>query len=111
MKNKMAFCLLLYGTVLLLGGLLGHIKASRASWVAGIISALCVLAASFFSYRGKRWGSFLGLFFTFFLLVFFLYRYRLTFKFWPPGFMSLFSISVLIFPMMEKRFKKEKEPL
>jgi uncharacterized membrane protein (UPF0136 family) len=96
-KKFSSFFLLIYGAILLFGGFLGHVRASRVSLITGTLSAMIVIISALAAYKNKPWGIFIGFAASFALFAFFLYRYSLTFKFMPAGLMSVLSLSTLCF--------------
>ena len=87
-----------YGLLILIGGIMGHVKAaSTASLIMGVIFGILILFSSFGIYRGKLIGQYAALILAFFLDAFFSYRFLQSMKFMPAGLLSLISLAVLIF--------------
>jgi uncharacterized membrane protein (UPF0136 family) len=89
--------LALYAVLLALGGVIGYLKAgSRASLIAGTLSALFAALALGLSATNSRWGVPLGLLLSITLFVLFAYRYAVkTRKFMPSGLLAIVSLVVL----------------
>ena len=94
----------IYGLLVLVGGIMGHVKAaSRASLIMGIVFGGLLLFAAVGLYLKKR----LALWSTVALLIvldaFFTYRFTLTHKFFPPGLFSLLTLVVLLLVVRQVR--------
>jgi uncharacterized membrane protein (UPF0136 family) len=89
--------LAIYGVLLAVGGLIGYLKAgSRASLIAGTISALAAFTALGLSLGNGRWGTPLGMILSIVLFILFGYRYaNKTRKFMPSGLLAVVSLVVL----------------
>jgi uncharacterized membrane protein (UPF0136 family) len=88
---------LLYALIVFGGGIMGFAQAhSLASLIAGSLSALVLFCAAFMLHREITVGFYLAFAATFFLLFFFGYRFTLSYKFMPAGFMALLSLAVLL---------------
>jgi uncharacterized membrane protein (UPF0136 family) len=86
-----------YALLILLGGLIGHVKAgSYASLISGITFGAALLLCAYAMAKGKILGQYLALILTLFLDGFFTFRFAKTLHFVPAGMMSLFSLAVLI---------------
>jgi uncharacterized membrane protein (UPF0136 family) len=92
-----ALTLQLYGFLLIIGGIFGFAKGkSRASLIAGIISAGLVFIASYMIVAELGTGFWLGVATSLGLAVFFFLRYRKTGSFMPAGMMAGVSLLVLL---------------
>lgn len=90
----MNFAVGIYALFLFVGGLIGHYKAgSFASLVMGSAFALVFGILAF--QKGKV-VNYITLGLTLVLLIFFGYRYSLSFKFMPAGLMCLLSMFLAI---------------
>lgn len=88
---------LLYGIIILLGGIMGHVKAaSKASLIMGLICGALLIGASILIFRKIPMGFLIALILTFALDAFFTYRFFITMKFMPAGLMSIISLAALI---------------
>jgi uncharacterized membrane protein (UPF0136 family) len=87
----------IYAVLLAVGGLMGYLKAnSRASLIAGSVSAVCALLALGLSAGNNRLGVPLGLILSITLFILFGYRYAVkTRKFMPSGLLAVVSLIVL----------------
>jgi uncharacterized membrane protein (UPF0136 family) len=92
----------IYAVLLAAGGLVGYLKAgSRASLIAGSISALAAFAALGLSVKSHPLGPPLGLILSISLFLLFGYRYAVkTRKFMPSGLLALVSLVVLAVMIM-----------
>jgi uncharacterized membrane protein (UPF0136 family) len=86
-----------YAALLAAGGIIGFVKArSKASLIAGLLSAVLALVALALSAKGSGLGIPLGLLVAVALLVLFGYRYaRGGRKFMPSGLLAVVSLVVL----------------
>lgn len=92
-----AWITLIFGFLVLIGGIMGHIKAhSRISLISGILFGVLLLLSSLGLFRGMKIGAYGALALTFILLLFFSWRFFGTFKFFPSAFMGILSLVVLI---------------
>jgi uncharacterized membrane protein (UPF0136 family) len=87
----------IYAVLLGLGGAIGYLKAgSRASLIAGSISAAVAVVALALSIAYKNFGVTLGLILSITLFILFGYRYAVkTRKFMPSGLLAVVSLVVL----------------
>lgn len=91
-----AYLVLIYGVLLLIGGLIGHVKAnSFASLIMGSSSAALILASGWLMLRGQPIGSKIAMILSALLLIFFTYRFLISGKFMPSGLMALISVIIL----------------
>lgn len=94
----MPFIVLIYAILILVGGIVGHIKAgSFASLISGIVFGLLLLGCSIALFAKKKWGPYAALIVTFVLDGFFTFRFLKTHVFMPAGLLSLISLIVLIY--------------
>jgi uncharacterized membrane protein (UPF0136 family) len=89
--------LAIYAALLLAGGAIGYVKAgSRASLIAGSMSAAIAVVALAISMWAVRWGIALGMLLAIALFGLFGYRYAVkTKKFMPSGLLAVVSLAVL----------------
>lgn len=88
---------LIYGLLLLVGGLMGRLKAaSTASLVTGVGFGLLAIVLSIGIFKRSLFSAYFALILTFLLDAFFTYRLLLTMKFMPSGLMAIISTIVLI---------------
>jgi uncharacterized membrane protein (UPF0136 family) len=100
----MAYLISLYGIFILIGGILGHIRAaSTVSLVMGILSGGLLLIAAGAVFGKQKWGIPLALIVTFILDTFFSYRFLTTLNFIPSGLLALVSLIVLILLALQIR--------
>jgi uncharacterized membrane protein (UPF0136 family) len=99
----MTYLTIFYGIFILIGGIIGYVKAgSLASLAMGVIFGALLIGSAFW----RRWGRVLALISTLFLDVFFTFRYLSTGKFNPPGVLALVSFAVLV--LLVLNFKRLK---
>jgi uncharacterized membrane protein (UPF0136 family) len=94
----MPYIVALYGLLILIGGIIGHIKAgSNASLVMGVVFGLLLLLSSggMFSKKYFKKGVYFALVLTLILDAFFTYRFLTTMKFMPAGLLVLVSLGVI----------------
>ncbi len=93
----MTYTVFIYAVFILIGGILGHARSgSMASLVSGLVFGILLLVAAGGMLAKKKWGTYFATFLTFILTLFFTYRFFITFKFMPPGLLSLISLGILI---------------
>lgn len=84
----------IYALLLLVGGIVGHYMAgSLASLIMGSAFAL---AFGILAFQKGKIVNFITIGLTLVMLLFFGYRYSLSFKFMPAGLMSLLSLLLLV---------------
>ena len=86
-----------YGVLLILGGVMGFVKArSRPSLIAGIVSGLITLGAAYISRHDNEDGGFsIGLILAITMFIFFGMRAMTARKFMPMGMMTVSSAAVI----------------
>ncbi|HSX04055.1 MAG TPA: TMEM14 family protein [Rhabdochlamydiaceae bacterium] len=95
--NFAAWTTLIYGLIILIGGLMGHIKAqSRISLFTGLFFGLLLLLSSWALFKEMKLGVYGALVLTLALLCVFTWRYIETLKIFPPLVMGLISLFTLI---------------
>lgn len=103
MKSQ-AIVVFIYGLLLLIGGIIGHLKAnSIASLAAGTIFAAMAIFSSIMIYKNNRWALTGAMAISLFLGVFFLYRFYLSYRFMPAGFMVIISLLVLGYLFLNRK--------
>ncbi len=96
MKKK-ASLTLIYALLILIGGIIGHIKAgSAASLIMGIVFSILLLASSIGMMYSSVIAYFSSIIISTILTFFFLYRFMLTQKMMPAGVMAIISVIVLL---------------
>ncbi len=95
--NTAAIITLVYAVLVILGGVLGFVKAgSRPSLIGGLGGGLGLLAAAWGVGHSQAWGLPAALALTLALLVFFTVRYVRTRAFMPGGLMAILSLAALV---------------
>lgn len=108
-----AWVVLFYGIITLVGGIMGHLKSmSTASLITGGIFGILLILSSIGMFKNKLFSAYFAILLTLVLDAFFTYRFFLTYKFFPAGFMCLLSLAVLIvmLNLLNKQLKKERQP-
>lgn len=91
------YIVFLYGILLVVGGLMGYLKAnSLPSLIAGGGSGLLTIASAWAMLKHKPVGNLGAVILAFALTAFFSYRFYLTMSFMPAGMMALLSIVMVI---------------
>jgi uncharacterized membrane protein (UPF0136 family) len=88
---------LIYGILVLLGGILGYAKAkSLPSLISGIVSGALLLFSALMQFQGIAFGKILAIITSSFLIIVFLARLIKTKKFMPAGLLVAVGIICLI---------------
>lgn len=86
----------LYGLFVLIGGVMGYVKAdSKVSLIAGGICGALLLVSAGLMYKELLPGWICAVVVTLALVGFFGYRFSLAYAIWPPGIMALISLIML----------------
>lgn len=102
--KKIAIVSLLYAILLFIGGFIGYLKAGSAmSLVASSLFGLGMLIASILSWNLYRMGWVLSAALASVLLIFFLYRFSLTYSFMPAGMMIVLTSLFLGYVFYEEK--------
>jgi uncharacterized membrane protein (UPF0136 family) len=87
----------IYALILLIGGLVGYMKAdSIPSLVSGLVFSVVLFLCAYAISKGKLAAQYVALAVTFVLDGFFTHRFAKTLNFIPSGLMSLLSLAVII---------------
>ncbi|MEL4895912.1 TMEM14 family protein [Crocosphaera sp. Alani8] len=87
---------LIYGVLLLVGGIIGYISAkSKPSLISGVVSSLLLLISGALQWQQMAVGLVLAQFLTFSLAIVFGIRLWKTRKFMPAGLMLIVSVATL----------------
>lgn len=87
----------IYALILLIGGLIGYMKAdSIPSLVSGLVFSVVLFLCAYAISKGKLVAQYIALGVTFVLDGFFTHRFAKTLHFIPSGLMSLLSLAVII---------------
>lgn len=93
-----ALVVFIYALFILVGGLMGFIKASSyMSLVMGTIAGVALLIAAAGIYQSYGWGLVLAFIVTGLLIFFFGYRFSLKLAFFPAGLTGLVSVATFLF--------------
>lgn len=91
------FVVVIYALFILLGGVMGYVKAhSHASLLAGSATGVILLISAIGIYSTRTWGLVLAFVVTSFLTFFFGYRYYSTQVLFPSGVMTVLSSATLL---------------
>jgi uncharacterized membrane protein (UPF0136 family) len=92
MKTIATYVVLVYGFLLIAGGLIGFLKAqSKASLIAGGVSGILILICGFLMLSALAWATYLAIVITFLLTVVFAMRFAKTRSFMPSGMMLVLN--------------------
>lgn len=95
--------LLLYGFLLLIGGIIGYIKSdSLASLIMGTSCSFLVSFAALAILSNKEWGYYLAQIVVTALFLFFAYRFSISFKVMPGGILALLSLATCLLLFFKK---------
>lgn len=104
-----ALTLAIYGLLILIGGIIGHIQAkSTISLVMGLIFGVMIMGSAFALYQKKRASIWISLSLVLLLDAFFSYRFFKTLKFMPSGLMMLLSLATLLVLVKQLRSSKNR---
>lgn len=82
-----------YGTLTLIGGIMGYVKAkSQASLISGLVSGSLLILAGTAQLMGQSWGLILAAAISAALAIVFVVRLVKTRKFMPAGMLILASL-------------------
>ncbi|CDZ80625.1 Transmembrane proteins 14C [Candidatus Rubidus massiliensis] len=96
---------ILYGLLVLIGGIIGHLKAnSMPSLIAGSVFGVILILIGISILKNINYAKECAIGISYFLLLFFIYRFSLSLKFMPAGFMTLVSLCVALL----LTFRKDK---
>ena len=91
-----AWITLFYGIIILIGGVIGHLKAgSAASLIMGTSFGVLLILSSFGIFRDHLFPAYSALLLTLILDAFFTYRWLFSLKFIPSGLLAVISLIVL----------------
>lgn len=83
-----------YGTLTLIGGIMGYVKAkSQASLISGLVSGSLLILAGIAQLMGQTWGLILAAVISAALAIVFVVRLAKTRKFMPAGMLILASLA------------------
>ncbi len=95
--KKTAWIVFFYAALVLVGGIVGHVKSeSSASLASGLVFGLLLFLSSFLMFRKKVYGYFGAFFLALTLEAFFTWRFAKTLKFFPAGMLGLLSLVVIV---------------
>jgi Small integral membrane protein len=97
---------LVYALLILVGGVIGHIKAaSTVSLVMGIVFGALLAGSSLLIFKNKKAGLYSALILSLLLDLFFTYRFVDKLKFFPSAFLSIVSLAMIVILALELRKK------
>jgi uncharacterized membrane protein (UPF0136 family) len=94
-KQKLLAVIQGYASVLIIGGIFAHDSQSLVAIISSVILGGILLAAGRWIERGKRYALYFTLIFTLTLTLFFVYRFILINKFYPPLVLCFISLFVI----------------
>lgn len=99
-----AFVVIIYGVFLIIGGLIGYVKAqSTMSLVMSSFFALLCLISAAALMKSRVWGVYLALATLLFMSGFFMCRYSVNPKLMPSGIMLAASLICLVVVFVQQR--------
>jgi uncharacterized membrane protein (UPF0136 family) len=105
--QKKSVVIALYAALVLVGGIMGYIKAeSMISLMAGSFTALLLFICSYLIWRGNQVAYKIATGIVTCLLAFFGYRFFGSFKFMPAGLMSIASSALLLYLIPRQIFAR-----
>jgi uncharacterized membrane protein (UPF0136 family) len=108
MKNK-AYVIWIYSTIALIGGIVGFVKTgSLMSIVSASVIALALDISGFYILKGKEMAHNAALALLFFTLIFFGYRFFLTYKMMPAGLMIFLTLTTMGYLLTNNRLASHK---
>ena len=103
MKQK-AIVVAIYALLILVGGIIGHaIANSMTSLIASSLIAILLFICSAFIMKGHLWAYHTVTALSALLLLFFTYRYFLSYKIAPGGIMAAISGILLIYLIAQRK--------
>lgn len=103
--KKPSIVIWVYALLLLIGGLMGFIKAnSLVSLLSSSIIALLFFVCGYFIRKGHATAYYFAAILTIFLLAFFGYRFALTHQFMPAGLMTLLSALMISYLTLQRKY-------
>lgn len=104
--NSLAYVTILYGVLVLIGGLIGYFKASSTpSLVMGSIFGVLLILCGLGMPWQYNWALSGTISLAVILALFFGYRYLSTGAIFPAGFMMFVSLAMLIFCLVVTKWK------
>lgn len=86
-----------YGMIVLIGGIIGYLKAgSLPSLIMGISFGLLLIGSAIAMFKGKKFGKWFAVGLSTLLIVFFAYRLLITRHLMPAGIIILVGLWVII---------------
>lgn len=102
--KKTTWIVFSYALLILVGGIIGHVQsASKASLISGIVFGSLLLISSGLMFQRKQIGTWMALFLSVVLEVFFTWRFAKTLHFFPSGLLSLISLVIIILVALKVR--------
>lgn len=99
-----ASIVLFYGVLVLVGGIIGHLKAgSRASLIMGSIFAVLLITSAVLMFKKQVQGSAIAMILSVVLAAFFSYRFLLSYHFMPAGMMAVISLIVAVMLILTRK--------
>ena len=102
--KKTTWIVFSYALLILVGGIIGYVQsASKASLISGIAFGSLLLISAGLMFQRKQIGTWMALFLSVILEVFFTWRFAKTLHFFPSGLLSLISLVVIILVALKVR--------
>jgi uncharacterized membrane protein (UPF0136 family) len=99
-----AWITLVYAFLILIGGIIGHLKAaSLMSLIMGGVFGLLLLGSALLIFKKKKSGLYAALILSFLLDIFFTYRFVDKLRFFPSAFLSIVSLGMIVILALQLR--------
>ncbi len=98
-----------YALLLILGGVFGHANSSLTVIIASVLSGMVIQVGSWLVWQKKKWALPFNLLFVLGLTLFFIYRWFITGKFYPPALLACVSVFLTFKICQALLFKKDSQ--
>ncbi|MGK5594438.1 MAG: TMEM14 family protein [Parachlamydiaceae bacterium] len=95
-KHNLLALLLVYASILIVGGAFGHQSSSLVAIIASVLSGAVIFIGWWMVLHDKKYALLFNLVFVCGLTVFFTYRWFVIKKFYPPVFLLLISLALAL---------------
>ncbi len=106
-KKTLLIFLQSYALLLILGGIFAHANHFSSAIIASVLSGMVIQAGTWLVYKEKKCALPFNLISILGLTLFFIYRWYLIRKFYPPVFLVLVSL-LLVFKICQALYEHKK---
>lgn len=106
-KKTLLIFLQSYALLLILGGVFAHTNHFSSAVIASVLSGMAIQAGAWLVYKEKKCALSFNLISILGLTLFFIYRWFLVRKFYPPAFLVLVSL-LLVFKICQALYEYKK---